>query len=786
MSLRTRILSVLVFLVLFLVLPLVSVSGQASESATEVNDVNTPAATFRVDGHKMKGYIEWMSQDKMKGRKTFTPEYHQEAKWAAANFKKWGLKPAGEEGTYFQEVPIKRKLTHRTGRPDLKIGNQQYLLAEEDFSVHTSSTAATSLKAEVVFVGYGISASDKGLDEYADVNVADKVVLILMGSPNDVSMKQENENSNQETPEDPWKEYTSHETKIKTAYDKGAGAVLLHDIRPPESQAYKQDRKDADKGNDLSFDRNFLVFTISDRVFCAIMKTDPQESKPGFYRRLKTVRTDIGKKKALSKHTEIDIRMKGFDQIEEYSAEKGNNVARNVLAKIKGTDPELKYQYIIMGGHLDHLGMRNGYVYNGADDNASGTAAVLEIARVLSEADFKPKRTIIFCCWTGEEIGLFGSNYYVSRPCDSVAVDRIVAYFNLDMVGLGNRIQAPGALNFPTIWDVIKRDQDKDVMSVIDPRTGGPGGSDHSAFISKGIEAMALMTTPWGDHPDYHKPEDDTAKIDPEILRKTGQFVLQGVLNLAQETKVDLLIEGRQALYEGMRLHIDNINPQLEESAWSLVDIDSTSPDPLKWRIASVEEKPKRTLEKGFKDLHLFEGDVALLIAASEALGFGRVDIHGSDGEWIVNGRLTSMGRYALGMMEENKIVVNLVSPSPPLLRAILRHATRPFMVTGFYTLPDHVYDQINKKKVLLGVKFDPHHVEACVKQLGRLKGALGDSDNLFLYLTSTEGLDEAKQELYISLIKKGWQAEEIGSSRRRRWGKPHPGIAGGNLSTLR
>ncbi len=776
-------------LALSLLIPALTAGAQDAEveDANEVKDANATDVKLRVDGDQIKSYIDWMSQDRLEGRKTLTQGYREAADWAAAKFEEWGLEPAGEDGTYFQNVVVKREFTYRTGKPDLKVGKNLFLMEEDDFSVHSASTAATSVKSEVMFVGYGISAPDLGLDEYADVNVADHIVLVLKGSPNDVSADSRS-NSSQEKPPDPWKDYVSDKTKIKTAYDKGAAAVLLYDTKPPEQgSSYRRRRSYTREKDDLTFDRDFLVFTITGRVCRAIMKTDPQESVRGFDRRLRQMKKDIGQKKPQSQLIETRVQLKGYDRVEEYSEKKGNNKGRNVLAKIKGTDPKLKDQYVVMGGHLDHLGMYGGYIYNGADDNASGTATVMEVARVLSDADFEPKRTIIFACWAGEELGLLGSRHFVAEPCDHVSIDRVVTYFNMDMVGVGDKIGAPGALNFPSIWDVIKRGQDKDVISIVEPSTGGPGGSDHSAFIAKGIESLALMTQPWGDHPDYHQPEDDAVKMDPELLRKTGQFVLQGTINLANETKVNLIIEHRQAIYDGMRLYVENINPALRNSNWSVVNIDGTDQDKLRWRVASVGEKPKRTLDRGIKDLRVFAGDMELLLAASKSLGFGRVDVHGSDGAWIDKGQLTRKGRYDLGMLEEERIAVNLVGPSRPVLRGMLRCATRPFIVTGYYQLTDRLCELINEKKVLLAVKFDPKDVEGCVERLEKAKAALGDSDNLVLYVTSTEDLDEAKKDLYVRLIKKGWKPEEIGSSRRG-WSRDRSrptGISAGNLSAL-
>ena len=793
----------------------ISYAQDAGRRANDPNEPNRPLkendrdAKLRVDGDRIKSYIEWMARDEMQGRTSLTDGYLKTAEWAAKNFKDWGLQPAGQDGTFFQDVAIERGFTYMTGLPGLKIANQLFLLEEGDFSVQPSSTAATKVDAEIVFVGYGISAADKGLDEYADIDVKDKIVLAFRGSPRDANAPAGRfvpTSAGDEASNEAWARESTDRTKIQTAYNKGAAAILLFGVSPAPARGLAQRGMrgqvpiaGAGRGRGgsepaLKFDHDFLAFTIEARAFHSIMKTDPQESITGLNRRIDNIRWDIRKKKARSMATGVKAQLNGYDNVEEYSRELKNNISRNVLAKIEGTDPVLKNEYIMMGGHMDHLGVRDGLVYNGADDNASGTAVAMEVARVLSEAGYKPKRTIIFCCWCGEELGLLGSNYYTSNPCDGVTMDKVVTYFNMDMVGLGDKIDAPGALNFPAIWDVIRRNQDEDVISAVEPATGGPGGSDKSGFITKGIEALALMTSGGSGHPDYHRPEDDTAKIEPEILRKTGQFVLQGTMNLADETRRNLLIENRQWIYDGMRLSITNINPDLETSAWTCSDLNDYSQDKLKWRIASVERKPQKRLESGISNLKVFDGDAQLLITASDALGFGRVDIKGSDGEWIAKGRLTENGRYALGMMEENRIVINLVSPSPQLLRDVLESATRPFIVTGFYLLDPQTYEQINKKKVVLGVKFNPADVNGCVERLETAKAALGDSDNLVLIVTSTEQLDQAKKDLYVALLKNGWKPEEIssagGGGRGQRGGRGGmaggTGIAGGNLSVLR
>lgn len=201
-------------------------------------------------------------------------------------------------------------------------------------------------------------------------------------------------------------------------------------------------------------------------------------------------RRDIRDRKTRSVATGVKVEVKGYATTTYYSERLKNNVSHNVIGKVEGTDPRLKTQYIVIGGHLDHLGVTAGVIYPGADDDASGAATVMEMARLFAAnaATIKPKRTVVFALWCGEELGLLGSEYYGSHPTDGVTMDNVVANFNNDMVGLGEGIGAPGALNFPAIFDVIMKNQDADVAKAVEPSTAGPGGSDYSAFIVRGIE----------------------------------------------------------------------------------------------------------------------------------------------------------------------------------------------------------------------------------------------------------------------------------------------------------
>jgi Zn-dependent M28 family amino/carboxypeptidase len=197
--------------------------------------------------------------------------------------------------------------------------------------------------------------------------------------------------------------------------------------------------------------------------------------------------------------------------------------AVNVLGVLPGRDPRLKGEYILMGGHLDHLGVGlNGFIYNGADDNATSAATLLETARVLTASGFRPARTIVFCSWAGEELGLIGSRYYGEHPL--YPLEKTVVYLKVDMVGMGDSdLLVGGMREYGRFFDIVKAGLDPGMLEKIRPRINYRG-SDHSAFWAKGVTSLSLRT---GDvlteklddeHPEYHMPGDRPELIDPELL----------------------------------------------------------------------------------------------------------------------------------------------------------------------------------------------------------------------------------------------------------------------------
>ncbi len=764
-------------------------------------DAVKPLAT----GARMMEYAAVLAADDMQGRKSGTDGYQRAADWVAARFAEWGLAPAGEDGGYFQQVEIEG-YEWRTGRPELCVAGREFHLDDEDFALRSGSTPGVTVEAEIVFAGYGIAAPDKGLDEYAGLDAAGKIVLVLAGSPHDALETRDwppRRAERREAPaEDEWREQATLRAKARTAYDKGAAALLVYEPAAAAERGGRARRPWRQEEDAFVPERAFLCLSIAERVFRQILRTDPQESPRGFTRRMEQARREIEGKQARSRSTGVAARLKGYDQAIAYSKEKGNNRAPNVLAKIPGVDPLLKDQYVLLGAHLDHVGMSDGYVYNGADDNVSGVTVVLEVGRALKESGFQPLRTVILACWCGEELGLLGSNHFTSHPCDGVSMDRVVASFTADMVGMGDKLGASGAQNFPSIWGVIQRDQDPEIMKIVEPSEGGPGGSDHSAFIVQGIESLFLIGSGGADHPDYHQPEDDAAKLDAELLRKTAQFVAQGIMNLANETQEPLLIADRKRLYDALRVRISNFNPDLKDSAWERVTIEAAGKEELRAKIlaraveiveappaepaADAGERPERvarpepSVSRGFADLKVFEGDAQLLLQASRCFGFGRVDIRGDDGFLVREGRLTDAGRAALGVLEGRGIAVHLESPGAALFDDFLQAAQKPFLVTGKYEIDEARADEVVEKGVLLGVDLDPKQVEDFLARLEDLKERVGRRELLVAWLTSVEGLEDARKPLYLGLLGKGWAPREIHGTRRH-WG----GIAGGNMRVI-
>ncbi len=760
--------------------------------------------SVQADGRQVAAFITHLAKNSTHGRKPMTPEIQELQQWAADNFKAWGLEPGGENGTYFQAVPLGQRGSYiqSIGIPRLILGGREFFSRYGDFTLDDHSTPGVKIKADVVFAGYGICAPEKGLDEWAGLDVKGKLVLVLKGSPSGATLPRMSFGPTVPEvtgDENEWTKEAADTAKIKIALEKGAAGIIFFDPSTISGTTTTSRFFRRRSSMNISFDRNFIYISAVDyRVIKWLFWRDDQESSRAFERRLAWLAWDIRNKKPQSFDTGVKAQVTSYERTEVYGEEVGKSSGRNVIAKISGTDPVLKNEYIVLGGHFDHLGTRQGLIYNGADDNASGSATVLAVAQLFKKTGIQPKRTIYFCLWTGEELGLIGSNYWGEHPTDGVSMDRVVTNFNMDMVALGDTLDAPGALNFPFIWNIIKRNQRDDVISVVTPHTAGPGGSDYSAFISRGIEALALMTAGGGGHPDYHDTGDDPEKSEPDILGKTAQFVLQGTVNVANEPG-SLIIPDRQLKYDAMRWSPALINPSLTMSgAWT--KLEAKNPAELTDLVLKKIEELRQPADQqtsmmrrfrffmrggnyttGIEGPGAYGGDANLLKVAKDALSFGRVDVCSCNKLWFDNG-LTPAGEAGIKSLEENSLTLALYNPSSAILDGVLQLVTKPIIVVGAADLTDGQIAALNEKDALVAVDFDPADIQACLDKLTVLKGRFGDVDNLILYVKSDKGLEKAKKDLFMKLHGLGWSTNDInaiagiGESRRSQ----------GNLDKLR
>ncbi len=735
----------------------------------------------KIDGQQVYETASYLSSDQFLGRKPNTPEFFKLQDWVVEQYQEWGLEPAGDDGSFFQSVPVGKKYAVTYGTPRMVINGREFFPRYDDFRIDVRSVQDITIEGEVVFAGYGISAPDKGLDEYTGLDVDGKIVFVLKGNPNDFDPPKLNMMRDAEIAEGPeqdpedWDAESGDSTKIAVAYEKGASAIIIYQ---PEG---KPDRMARWRPviEESVFERDFIVVSeVSKRVFEWLFWSDPQMTSKAFRTWYQGVRRDIRNKKSRSMDTGITAEITGFEKTLLKGEEFDDNDGRNIIARISGSDENLKNEYVVIGAHFDHVGVRNGQIFNGAEDNASGSSVVIELARVMKEQNIRGKRTIILCLWTAEEMGLIGSEYWVDNPTGDVSMDQVVTYFNLDMVGIGDTIEAPGALNFPSIWEVIQRDQDPEIMDVLIPLEGGPGGSDQTPFITKGIEAMALMTHSDYGHPDYHDTGDDGYKLNPDILGKTAQFVLQGTVNLANETGVNLLIPNRENIFNGQYWPMLVIDPSLKaDKGWKWLE--ATNSEELSGLVSDQIRELKKEQDNsdpyaamrrryggtprnnGINGTAVFNHDVDFMKVAKDVLNFGRIEINGDDSPWFDKG-LTEKGVSALSVMDKKKIVLHLKNPHKATLDSVLNNTRKPILISGFHDFDDDLLAKVKERKALIAVDLKAEDVDACVAQLEKYKAAFDTTANIFINVTDTETLSQAKKELYLKLTEKGWTKDEI------------------------
>jgi hypothetical protein len=681
------------------------------------------------DAQATWSYIEDLTADSMQGRKSGQPGGAMGEDYIASKFKEWGLEPAGDNGTYFENFTIEHRNISQGVKLEIIAENaRRDFYYGEDWRVQRYSGSG-SFSAELVFVGYGIHAPEKEYDDYAGVNIKGKIVFFSTATPQKLAKKLGG--------------MAKMDKRIAAAQKLGARAVIT--FRPSTTQSrYSRSRL----GKEL-YKPDFIILSAESKVTNFIFKDLKQE--------LRQLTREIDSK---GKPQSFETGVKAFVSVNAIFDEK--RPTRNVLAKITGSDKALKGEYVVIGGHMDHLGITPmGDVMNGANDNASGTAVVMEIARIMKLNRAKPKRTVIFGLWAGEEQGLLGSRHYADHS--PFSMNKTVAYINMDMVGHGSgKIPFQGVYYGPKIWNLLKKKLSKDILDYVTPQRGGPGGSDHTPFLEKGVPGYFIITR---GAIKYHHSRDDTDLINPEMLKKTGDFVHAAVKILASESgdffppmrqenyylkyqtlvnfelsplthviehhkdakdsHVDLqlaIIEGAEGL-SGDKLRIDILKKIL--STPEDIKAKGLSNYSTSGRLSGDIRQGKTTVMPGLKGINAFRDDpIWAQVFAKQGLNFAVVE----DPSFL-------FGKE--GLSEEGKKIMKAVNTSGLLFifkgvdgaqaKILLKDSKKPVVLLD-KNLPDkEVMELIKEKKSALGLIWsgedDP---TAYFKKLDEFKKAVG------------------------------------------------------------
>jgi hypothetical protein len=484
----------------------------------------------------LQAHLEFIASDALEGRDTPSRGLDLAGMYIVSHLKRWGLKPGGENGTYYQTLTIRTDRV-KTDSSVVRVGEREFRYGE-GFVARATPLSTT---AQTVYVGYGWSNPTQSIDPYKGLDVRDKVLVVLSGFPRAVAQM-----GTERAQAEGW---ISPE---ENAQRRGAKAILRIDPALME-RLDRQARMWSRRRVVEEFERNEPSFPvlIPSRELLEALCQGEEVSAAELIQRAQSGEAGEPFVFRASKRLQIEINV---DTTREY--------ARNVITIAEGSDPKLKEEYVVLGAHLDHVGVGTprqpgeDVIFNGADDDGSGTVALLEMAEALAHGP-RPKRSVLFIWHVGEEKGLWGSRLFTEKP--TVPLQSIIAQVNIDMIGRSKR---PGETDLrhpdlsepdeiyvigpklasPDLGKVLNEVNDQYLRLRLNPRYDDPNDreqlyyrSDHYNYARKGIPVIFFFS---GLHEDYHRPSDEVDKIDFEKMAKVARTIFGLVWTLAeQETR---------------------------------------------------------------------------------------------------------------------------------------------------------------------------------------------------------------------------------------------------------
>ncbi|HVO95673.1 MAG TPA: M20/M25/M40 family metallo-hydrolase [Terriglobales bacterium] len=456
-------------------------------------------------------HVQYLASDELMGRGVDTPGIKRARDYIAAEFRKDGLKAGGDNESYFQAFSVVTGVDVKQPSK-LELGQRNALTINDDW-IPLGLSASAAAEAEVVFAGYGITAKDYGYDDYAGIDVRNKIVLVLRYEPPPKDGKSPFRSS---------PAYSTHSAlriKASNARDHGAIGMILVDLT------------NGDGKTELLSTRSSLWRGGSSLIAAQIKRRVAEQWLGEYGLSLQGMKDKIDRE---GKPSSIPLPGGKIDL--QVTLEELRQSTDNVVGMLPGTNPVLKNEYVVIGAHYDHLGLgeygamnplAQGQIHHGADDNASGTAVLLDLARRLSQLNAKPARSIVFVTFSGEELGLYGSRHFVQHSPTATATK---AMLNLDMVGRlrDDRLTVFGTRSGEKLSAVVNSAAHTLNLEVTE--SDDVGRSDHMSFYSRKIPVLHFFT---GTHADYHRPTDTWDKLNIEGMARVSDLVLATCLQIA-------------------------------------------------------------------------------------------------------------------------------------------------------------------------------------------------------------------------------------------------------------